>query len=165
MYIQAVLSYDFIQNVLVSLILTLKSLNFDFIEQLDPDAGLGCHPYHITIIGNVASCFPCTDEIDRYLSRWNHDLDYIKIKPINKIRISKNGNVTLLIKSLGLKEVAHDIFETIKLKSTYNLNPYYYSKYFHITLGVTRNSKWFGQEITINIPTKSYTLEKFSWNY
>jgi hypothetical protein len=164
MYIKGVLSYDFVNLTLSKVIFLLGEANFDFIDQLNPKANLGCHPYHVTIIGNINGCFPDANKIDSYLSRWSRDLDYVKFKLVNKIRISNRGLIKLFVKSSSLKEVAHEIFETLKTKST-RVRPFYNEEYFHITLGVTRDPRWFGKDISIDVTNESFTFDKFSWDY
>lgn len=167
MYIKACLLHNFIVDIIDPLLNLLYSSNLGFIDQLKPEAELGCHPFHITLIGSI----DCNiDSLRKFLSRWRGpDVDYVSIVPINKIKISKYGKVILLINSETLQEMGHHIHSAFEKQLELNdnkLSKYYTGQYLHITLGVITNKDFYDKDIEITgVPNRSFGISDYDFDY
>lgn len=126
---------DFKKETLLSLKNLTKYLNkvlAGFISQVKPEAGLGCHPFHITLVGKVQKELK-EEEITPFLIKWEERLDDIKIGFTKNIWITSTGKVQLLVKSNSLKALGNEIHANIPKASSYCR-----SKNLHITLGVCK---------------------------
>ena len=145
-----------------------------FINQLDPSAGLGSHPYHITLIGKIGSIN--ANELDIFLSRWRNDHDVVEVIPTNLIKATHNGLVLWLVSSPSLNQIGSEILRELRshLRKNYDvyettLDSYIDQKYLHITLGILTTPTLFGK--TFTLPTNlipediSFSIDGFGWNY
>jgi hypothetical protein len=164
MYIKVDLSTNFLSDI-QKLVSILENSNIDFIGQLRPEAGLGCHPYHITIAGNINNCFKNQDELDNFLLRWRHDNDVITITPTGRYKITKTGKIIMLVNSPYLKQIGSEIIN--ELPNNRKVNSYINSKYLHITIGITTNKFFFGKEFTSKFAflNNTYYSSSFGWDY
>ena len=73
----------------------------EFFSQLDPRAGLGCHPLHVTVLGGLRDCYPDDDQVqgalDVVVGRTNWR---IKFRPL-KWEASGAGSIKLVVQSVG----------------------------------------------------------------
>lgn len=126
MYIKADLQQEF-HNDINQIInyLTFHVSNF-FIDQLDPAANLGCHPYHITLVGHVKNF----QQINDFCRTWTANINPIKIEVTNRLKITGR--------------------ELKMIYPNHSFTNYVDKDYLHITLGIITNPEFFNQEIIIS---------------
>ncbi len=149
MYIKATLSYKLLNDIqLIINYFKQNELN-KFIEQTNPEANLGCHDYHITIIGNINSCFNSFEEAVNFIYKWQKDIDIVTIIPTNIIKITSTGKVLWLLESNELQYLGADIYNEI-LKYSNKVVNYCNKEYIHITLGITTEQSFFNNQYILN---------------
>lgn len=163
MYIKACLNTNFIEDIILPIIKFLYSTNIGFIDQLSPEAGLGCHPYHITMIGGIT--YEYSNYIESFIKIWYRDVDYVSIMPSNQIKITNRGRVLLMIHSATLNEMSNHMITKIMEDNVINKPLNIYHK-LHVTLGITTNKNLYGKQFTIyDMPEKEYGIGDFGWDY
>ena len=164
MYIKANLNYK-LNYQITQIVSSLKQfLGNDFIEQSDEKAGLGAHPYHITLIGRVEKDFNNPNLIPNFLYRWQNETDVITVNLVPIIKITNRGTIMIFIDSPYLVKIADEmICELSNNVSSYTSN-------LHITLGRVFNKNLYNK--TINIDelyysqiSKDYFVDSFGWDY
>ncbi len=152
MFIKADLDYSFIQ-VIKRINLYLENvLEKNFISQELPEAGLGCHPYHITLVGKVHNIFDDLNSINRYLEKYQSGCTDLMIEITNQIKITNKGTVIWYVESHGLRGLGYKIFEDLNYEFIFDdkiLSNYTNSDYLHITLGICTNKDYYGKIINI----------------
>lgn len=170
MYIKANLSQEFINNIIDPVIADLRNLSIGFIDQLDPEAGLGCHPYHITLVGKINAEKTAID-ITTLLNNKTKSIKSCKCLITGYIKITRNNTVLLRIKSVDLSNICKNICE--RLLDVHRLNTYNdYSNFnndFHITLGKIFPKKYLNStqdEVYFSEKIKNYifNVDTFGWN-
>jgi hypothetical protein len=166
MYLKANLHEELVQIIEGRILPGLYALlPTEFIDQMKPEARLGCHPFHITLVGRVHECFPNpVVQIAQFLS--NYSCEGVTITPTNRISISPGGRVLWHITQSNLEEVSDDIVQRLLCKSKI-VNQY---RDYHITLGIVTNPNYFRQSIyideaTFHLANKSFPISGFSWDY
>jgi hypothetical protein len=139
-------------------------LGDNFINQLDERSGLGCHPYHITLIGKIDNEFSNINLINNFLYKWKNDTDIIEIKINNNIKITNSGTVILSIESPYLIQIGTEMLEEL------STNVSSYLSKLHITLGRVFDNKLFNKTIFIDDELYSqlkqnYSIYSFGWDY
>jgi hypothetical protein len=164
MYIKANPEHNLLDD-LDKIIKTLELFIGDnFINQLDERAGLGCHPYHITLIGKIDNEFSNINLINNFLYKWKNDTDIIEIKINNNIKITNSGTVILSIESPYLIQIGTEMLEEL------STNVSSYLSKLHITLGRVFDNKLFNKTIFIDDNLYSqlkqnYSIYSFGWDY
>jgi hypothetical protein len=97
-----------------------------FLSQLNENSGLGCHKFHITLLGGIRK----KDEykirsVFNYL-RGHHKFSIL----VEKFEVTRKGTVMLILKH---KEIVQDIIKKIY---PYIPNSRPYSSHIHITIGM-----------------------------
>ncbi len=158
------------------------------LSQLDPAAGLGCHPFHITLLGGVHNVFSGAHfkhHLEAFLQPWTEKVardvscSYAPTFSItNQIRISPQGRVLLLIQQEDpthnrLNQIGYEMYDALHRHP--RLNDYYIrpeTGNLHITIGTIRDPKYFRQTITIDderlkqiFSQNSYSIDSFGWDY
>jgi hypothetical protein len=168
MYIKANPNNNLLNEVNNIIIKFKEFIGDTFIEQLDERAGLGCHPYHITLIGNINKEFKDPNIINRFLSKWNHDIDVVEININNCIKITNHGTVLLLIESPYLIQIGNEMLEEL------SNNVSSYLSNLHITLGKVFDKNLFNKTLFMNDDLYSqlthdkplnYSIISFGWDY
>ncbi len=139
----------------------------DFIAQELEEAGLGCHPYHITLVGKIHNAFNSENALNQYIDNYKESCTNIKIKPTNQVKITNRGNVLWLIDSHQVKLLGK--YMCIDLNNS-RVSNYCNSTYLHITLGIIKTKSLFNKTITMHddlytILDKEYGVEKVGWDY
>ena len=141
-------------------------MNISFIDQLNKKAGLGCHIYHITMIGKIQNAFKSLDNINDYLQGWTKDLDYINLFLAGKMKITSTGKVLLLVESDTLKHLSCDMYTDLRKDHDFDINGYFNTRYFHITLGIITNKKLFGRMFHLhNLRGEKFYPNSLGWDY
>lgn len=174
MYIKANVSSELKESVRLMNSYLSQITNHQFIDQLDPRAQLGCHPYHITLIGSIQKFFKnfssssnLNEVIQGFLQPWQIRSSTLTITPTNTIKITKYGKVLWLVQSEQIKQIADEMFACMK---AYGVNHYCQSDLLHITLGVVQDPRFFQQEIQIDPKVvesvlREYGMNDFGWDY
>ena len=124
-----------------------RTFGYDFIAQELPEAGLGCHPYHITLVGKVHNLFDNLDSVNHYLGKYQQLCGDILMNPTNQVRITNRGTVLWFVESDKLKLLGKNILNEL---NNPRLSDYTNSQYLHITLGVCKNKKLYGHTIQMH---------------
>ena len=171
-YIKANLSDYFVNKIITPQINLLKLMNINFVDQLNEEAFLGCHPYHITIMGNIH----VNENLESYckstVNELNKNANNIIFTVSNKIKITKNGTVMLLINSITLKDLGNKLYNTM-INNGKHLklpNSYCKSEKMHITLGkiinkVDEHNKILSIKIPKECYNECYEIDQFGWDY
>lgn len=135
-----------------------------FINQLNEKAGLGCHPYHITLIGKIHNEFSNINLINNFLYNWKNDTDVVEIKINNNIKITNYGTVLLSIESPYLIQIGAEMLEKL------STNVLSYLSKLHITLGRVFDDKLLNRTIFMDDDlysqlTQNYSINSFGWDY
>ncbi len=147
MYIKADLSDILIRDISRINLELDRTFGSDFISQEIPEAGLGCHPYHITLIGKVHNLFDNLDSVNHYLKKNQSEYGDILISPTNQVKITRRGTVLWFVESDKLKLLGKKILSEL---DNPRLSDYTTSEYLHITLGICKNKKLYGQTIQMH---------------
>ncbi len=147
MYIKADLSDILIRDISRINLELDRTFGSDFISQEIPEAGLGCHPYHITLIGKVHNLFDNLDSVNHYLKKNQSEYGDILISPTNQVKITRRGTVLWFVESDKLKLLGKKILSEL---DNPRLSDYTTSEYLHITLGMCKNKKLYGQTIQMH---------------
>ena len=139
----------------------------DFIAQELEEAGLGCHPYHITLIGRIHNVFNSEIMLNEYIDQFKETCTNIKIKPTNQVKITNKGTVLWLIESHQVKLLGKYMYTDLNNSRVSN---YCDSTYVHITLGIIKTKELYNKIITMhddlfNILDKEYGIERVGWDY
>lgn len=143
-----------------------KFFNDQFISQDKPEANLGCHPYHITLLGKIQQYFKDSNDIKNFYKYWNKDLYDVCIMPTNLIKITSSGKLLWIVHNNYLTNICYEMCEKLGI----NPNNNYYANNMHITLGIVKNPKYFNQDLYINDELfnnieKEYYGFRFGWDY
>jgi hypothetical protein len=165
MYIYANPNYIFKKQINEIIKLAYEYFGDSFIDQLNPKAELGCHDYHITMIGNIQKYFT-HDDVFNFVRYWKNDLSDINIRILNKIKITKYGKLLLLVKSDELYNICNEMKNSIdKYFPNNNMNYYLNSdQTFHITLGIITDKKYYNNTIDIHEDLHSKFLSSYNLN-
>lgn len=166
MYIYANPDYIFKNQINEIIKLAHEYFGNSFIDQLNPQSELGCHDYHITMIGNIQKYFTHND-VFNFVRYWNNDLFDINIIILNKIKITKYGKVLLLVKSDQLYDICNEMKTSLDTYFSNNKMNYYLNSdhTFHITLGIVTDKKYYNNTIDIHSNLISTFLPSYNLNY
>ncbi len=139
----------------------------DFIPQELPEAGLGCHPYHITLVGKIHHIFDELESANDYICQFQSKCSDIVVKPSDQVRITNRGTVMWIIHSDTLKNLGKNIYKHLRNRK---LSDYTTSDYLHITLGICKNINSHGKTIHMhpdlfNILNNEYKITSLGSDY
>ncbi len=109
-----------------------------------PEARLGCHPYHITLVGKIHYIFDELKSANHYVDQFQSKCSDIVVKPSDQVRITNRGTVMWMVHSDTLKNLGKNIYNHLRNRK---LSDYTRSDYLHITLGFCKNVNCYGKTI------------------
>ena len=131
--------------------LAIQVFTHQYNTQLHPSAGLGCVPYHLTMLGPIDQHFSTSTEADYFTDKWESSSNLIEIFPTTTIRVTANGRVIWLVKAMNLKEVGLEMLDELNSKRlSSRVNNYVGSDTLHITLGAVTHEEDMNQNFEIS---------------
>jgi hypothetical protein len=141
------------------------------VSQLDEMAGLGCHPFHMTLFGSVEKSFESEAKLKEFLGWYHHMEDSMEMIPSNKIKVTGRGTVLLEVKLCDMGEWVVGDME--RRNSSLKKNCYVHwtqndTLKGHITLGKIFDRRF--HKKTLKFPSdvqldEDYRVGSISWNY
>lgn len=156
------------------------------LSQLDPAAGLGCHPFHVTILGKLQAVCSDKNQLTGFcqgVSSWLMKDEYaprIEISISHQIKISRQGRILLIINdaesSIGpnsIRGFTSDLCSHHGIQRD-RVNDYYIrpDTEMHITIGTMTEPNFLGRTITMDtalmqrlFTQSKYRLNSVGWDY
>lgn len=165
MYIKFDLLQTFTEKLKRLIKLFNKKHNGVLISQLDESAGLGCHPFHMTLYGNVTKAFPSKENMSCFVSRFRRRVNDVTLELTGEIRVTSKGTVLLMVKGDDALDWTLYDMEEHNDKLT---NCYVHDQMGHITLGKIFDKSYNGRRFRYNISGyflgKQFSPSSLGWD-
>eukprot|EP00466_Bigelowiella_natans_P016874 jgi/Bigna1/142412/aug1.70_g17120 len=88
------------------------------ISQLDKRAGLGCHPFHVTLCGRIdkllGPIFRSEEHLTEWIKKWDKIRGIVKLTAPKLLRVTNRGTLMLVLESKDLRGVGRKIVKILE---------------------------------------------------